>query len=102
MNKKEEPKKESEEEKAKAQNIQNIQKFFMSVANNIKNAYQEREREYFDLQLTISDNVKYSNCVTKNMMKLPMEAQIEILRTLAKTGEVSKKICERYDLDVEE
>ncbi len=99
MNKKEELKKESEEEKAKAQNIQ---KFLMSVANNIKNAYQEREREYFDLQLTISDNAKYTNCITKNMMKLPMEAQIEILRTLAKTGEVSKKICERYDLDVEE
>lgn len=97
MNKKEE----SEEEKAKAK-AQNIQKFLMSVANNIKNAYQEREREYFDLQLTISDNVKYTNCVTKNMMKLPMEAQIEILRTLAKTGEVSQKICERYDLDIEE
>ena len=97
MNKKEELKKESEEEKAK---VQNIQKFLMSVANNIKNAYQEKE--YFDLQLTISDNAKYTNCITKNMMKLPMEAQIEILRTLAKTGEVSKKICERYDLDVEE
>ena len=36
------------------------------------------------------------------MLKLPIEAQIEVLRTLAKTAEVSKEICERYDLDVEE
>ena len=76
--------------------------FLLNMANNISAAYQARENEYFNLQLTIQDNVKYSNTVTKNLMRLPIEAQIEILRTLAKTAEVSKEICERYDLDVEE
>ena len=79
-----------------------MKKFLVNMANSIKNAYQEQENEYFNLQLTISDNAKYTNCITKNMLKLPIEAQIEVLRTLAKTGEVSKEICERYDLDVEE
>lgn len=81
---------------------ENAKKFLENMANSIKDAYQARENEYFNLQLTIQDNVKYSNSVTKNLMKLPIEAQIEILRTLAKTAEVSKKICEKYDLDVEE
>ena len=102
MNKKEEPNKESEKEKTKAQNIQYMKKFLVNMANSIKNAYQEQENEYFNLQLTISDNAKYTNCITKNMLKLPIEAQIEVLRTLVETGEVSKEICERYDLDVEE
>lgn len=92
-------KEESKKEKIKKQDIQ---KFLVNMANNISAAYQARENEYFNLQLTIQDNVKYSNSVTKNLMRLPIEAQIEILRTLAKTAEVSKKICERYDLDVEE
>ena len=92
-------KEESKKEKIKKQDIQ---KFLVNMANNISAAYQARENEYFNLQLTIQDNVKYSNSVTKNLMRLPIEAQIEILRTLAKTAEVSKKICERYDLDMEE
>lgn len=89
----------SDEEKIKKEKAK---KFLDNMVNNIKNVYQERENEYFNLQLTIQENVKYSNSVTKNLMRLPMEAQIEILRTLAKTAEVSKEICERYDLDVEE
>lgn len=89
----------SDEEKIKKENAK---KFLDSIVNNVRNVYLERENEYFNLQLTIQDNVKYSNSVTKNLMRLPMEAQIEILRTLAKTAEVSKEICERYDLDVEE
>lgn len=95
----EKPKVESEKEKTKGQNVQ---KLLENIANNIKNAYQAQENEYFNLQLTIQDNVKYSNSVTKNLMRLPIEAQIEILRTLAKTAEVSKEICERYDIDMEE
>ncbi len=79
-----------------------MKNFLVNMANSIKNVYQKQENEYFNLQLTIADNAKYTNCITKNMLKLPMEAQIEILRTLAKTGEVSKEICERYDLNVEE
>lgn len=90
---------EADKEKIKKENAK---KFLENIANNIKAAYQARENEYFNLQLTIQDNVKYSNCITKNMFKLPIEAQIEILRTLAKTAEVSKEICERYDFDVEE
>lgn len=92
-------KEESKKEKTKKQDVQ---KFLVNMANNISAAYQARENEYFNLQLTIQDNVKYSNSVTKNLMRLPIEAQIEILRTLAKTAEVSKEICERYNLDVEE
>lgn len=95
----EKSKEESKKEKTKKQDVQ---KFLVNMANNISAAYQAREDEYFNLQLTIQDNVKYSNSVTKNLMRLPIEAQIEILRTLAKTAEVSKEICERYNLDVEE
>lgn len=82
-------------------NKENAKKVLENMANCIKAVYQERENEYFNLQLIIQENVKYSNIVTKNLMRLPMEAQIEILRTLAKTAEVSKEICERYDIDVE-
>ncbi len=96
-----EEKRKEESKKGKTKK-QDVQKFLVNMANNIGAAYQARENEYFNLQLTIQDNVKYSNCITKNMFKLPIEAQIEILRTLAKTAEVSKEICERYDLDVEE
>lgn len=94
--------KRKEESKKEKNKKQDVQKFLLNMANNISAAYQARENEYFNLQLTIQDNVKYSNTVTKNLMRLPIEAQIEILRTLAKTAEVSKEICERYDLDVEE
>ena len=94
--------KQKEESKKQKTKKQEVQKFLVNMANSIRDAYQARENEYFNLQLTIQDNVKYSNCVTKNMMKLPIEAQIEILRTLAKTAEGSKEICERYNLDVEE
>lgn len=94
--------KRKEESKKEETKKQDVQKFLVNMANNISAAYQARENEYFNLQLTIQDNVKYSNTVTKNLMRLPIEAQIEILRTLAKTAEVSREICERYDLDVEE
>lgn len=94
--------KRKEESKKEKNKKQDVQKFLLNMANNISAAYQARENEYFNLQLTIQDNVKYSNTVTKNLMRLPIEAQIEILRTLAKTAEVSREICERYDLDVEE
>lgn len=75
-------KEESKKEKTKKQDVQ---KFLVNMANNISATYQARENEYFNLQLTIQDNVKYSNTVTKNLMRLPIEAQIEILRTLANT-----------------
>lgn len=94
--------KRKEESEKEEQKKQNVQKFLENIANKIKAAYQTRENEYFNLQLTIQDNMKYSNSVTKNLMRLPIEAQIEILKTLAKTAEVSKEICERYDIDVEE
>lgn len=96
---KEESKMEVGKEKQKKENAK---KFFEIMANSIKDIYQARENEYFNLQLTIQDNAKYSNCITKNMFKLPIEAQIEVLKTLAKTAEVSKAICEKYGFDVEE
>ncbi len=81
---------------------ENAKRFLKNIANNIIKAYQQRENEYFNLQLTIQDNFKYTDYVAKNLIKLPMEAQIEMLRVLANSAEVAKEICERYDIEVEE
>ena len=81
---------------------ENAKKFLENMANTIQKAYIERENEYINLMSTIAENSKYSNAIGTAMMKLPMDAQIEILKPLAKSAEISKKICERYDIEVEE
>ena len=58
--------------------------------------------EFIESQKELSLTVSVATESIIKFKRALVEAQIEILRTLAKTAEVSKEICERYDIDGEE
>lgn len=60
------------------------------------------QTEYFTMLAKITKQKPYTEIVNKNLLKFSMIDQVELMKAVYNLGCLSKKLCDKYGLEVEE
>lgn len=61
--------------------------------------YMKQEEEYFQLLTKISELTPYETLAVNHATKMKMSDQLKLLRVIVRACEISKTLCEKYNLE---
>lgn len=72
-----------------------------NMLEKINQYYENEQRIYFSLLEQLDSNANmYTRTISKNMFKISMKDQIQLLQLMVLINEKNKELCEKYKFDL--
>lgn len=74
-------------------------RMFELMSERVEQIYAQ-QTEFFELLSRVNELAPYQHTIAKHLLKLEIGDKITLLKMNVTSGELSKRLCEKYNIDV--